>query len=107
MALRNPVAHRGIASGVWVPFKGANKGRRYVWTITEHERRPALQIVEKDGILKQDSPWPCRFTHRLHIHLRALALDIREAAIRYADRVAVDRALQLNFEKCMVEYYPR
>ena len=107
-ALRHPIAHRGIASGVWVDRnQGPNHGRRMVWKISAGTNRPASQIVPETGVVKRDSPWPCAFSHRVHIHLRALYLEIREAANLYVQRVVADLNLQRNFVTCMGQLYPR
>lgn len=107
-ALRHPVAHRGTASGVWVDRSvGPGQGRRFVWKIAADSRRPSCQIIAESGSVKRDSPWPCAFTHRMHIHLKALSIEIRNAAYLYADRVLADVQLQQNFEACMRQLYPR
>jgi hypothetical protein len=42
-AFRHPVAHRGIASGVWVePHHGAGRRRRLTWTVTADDKQPSL-----------------------------------------------------------------
>jgi len=106
-AFRHPVAHRGIASGVWVDANdGPNQGRRVVWRISAAASRPACQILPESGVVKRDSPWPCAFSHRVHIHLRALASDIREAADLYTKRIPGDLTLQRQFERCMRQLYP-
>ena len=49
-ALRHPVAHRGIASGVWVDRNaGPGQGRRVVWKISAGSTRPACQIVAEEA----------------------------------------------------------
>jgi len=84
-AFRNSVAHRGIASGIWRDQKpGPGHGRRITWKVFADARRPSIRIVAEAGTLKNDPPWPCKYSHRVHIHLKSLALDIREAATRYA-----------------------
>src|SRR5689334_13037380 len=45
---RNSVAHRGIASGIWVDRnRGAGMGRRITWKVSADARRPACEVVEK------------------------------------------------------------
>lgn len=106
-ALRHPVAHRGIASGVWVDRnQGPGHGRRVVWNISAGSIRPACQIVPEEGLVKRDSPWPCAFTHRVHIHLRSLSIEIRDAAALYAQQVLENLPLQRKFEACMRQLYP-
>jgi hypothetical protein len=105
-ALRHPVAHRGIASGVWVDRHNGFEGRRVVWRISAGSKRPACQLLPEVGIVKHDSPWPCSYSHRVHINLKALALDIRDAAHTYAQRVRGDGPLQRNFEAAMRQLYP-
>jgi hypothetical protein len=104
---RHPIAHRGIASGVWVDRnRGATAGRRLTWNVSADARRPACEVVSEVGRLMMDPPWPCPYTHRGHIHLRALWVDIRRAAARYSKDVASDQQLQANFEACMRQLYP-
>jgi hypothetical protein len=105
---RHPVAHRGIASGVWIDQRpGPTYGSRLTWKVLANSSRPACRVVAETGFLEKDPPWRCRYTHRLHIHLRRLAIDIRDGAIRYARAVSVDRQLQTNFTRCMEQLYPR
>lgn len=107
-AFRNSVAHRGIASGIWRDQKpGPNYGRRITWKVLADARRPAIRIVAEDGTLKNDPPWPCSYTHRVHIHLKSMAVDIREAATRYANDVSTSTALQSCFTSCMRALYPQ
>lgn len=106
-AFRHPVAHRGIATGVWVDRnQGPGNGRRLTWRILADAKRPACQVVPEAGELNRDPPWPCAYTHRVHIHLRALWVDIRKAALSYSDDVAEDELLQGKFGVCMEQLYP-
>lgn len=106
-ALRHPVAHRGIATGIWVDRAEAGQERRFVWKISASAKRPACQILAEAGSVKRDSPWSCAFTHRVHIHLKALGHDIRDAMNLYGERVLSDPTLQRQFEACMRQLYPR
>jgi hypothetical protein len=107
-AFRNSVAHRGIATGIWRDQKpGPTHGRRITWKIFADARRPSIRIVSEDGVLTKDPPWPCKYTHRVHIHLKSMAVDIRDAATRYAADVLSDRALQDKFVSCMRSIYPQ
>ena len=106
-AFRNTVAHQGIASGVWVdPNRGVGEGRRITWRLTADARYPGCDVVPEVRELTRDPPWPCSYTHRVHIHLKRLSIDIREAARRYRDRVARDPDLQASFLACMRQLYP-
>lgn len=108
-AFRHPVAHRGIASGVWVDLNPANGDRRVTWKLGTQSQRPALALTAEKGFLKKDSPWPCRFTHRMHIHLGRLRRDVRESALKsggLCDVVAAEPAVLKNFEKVMKHLYP-
>jgi hypothetical protein len=106
-AFRHPVAHRGIASGVWVDRNYRHgQGRRLTWKVLADAKRPACQVVAESGQLRRDPPWPCSYTHRVHIHLRAFQVDIRDAAKSYADALATNGSLLLNFESCMRQLYP-
>jgi hypothetical protein len=107
-AFRNSVAHRGIASGIWRDRKpGPGLGRRITWKVLANATRPSIRVVAEDGMLKNDPPWPCKYTHRVHIHLKAMAIDIREAATSYANDVARDHGLQTRFVACMRTLYPQ
>lgn len=107
-AFRNSVAHRGIASGIWRDQKpGPGHGRRITWKVLADARRPAIRIVAEEGALKNDPPWPCGYTHRVHIHLKSMVKDIREAATRYAGDVANTPRLQQRFISCMRTLYPQ
>lgn len=104
---RNSVAHRGIASGVWIDRKpGPGHGRRLTWKVCADTLRPSVRVVAEEKQLLNDSPWPCSYTHRVHIHLKSLAVDIRKGAQRYADDVTKNVTLQNNFFACMRNLYP-
>ncbi len=106
-AFRHPVAHRGIASGVWVDrHPGAGTGRRLTWKVLADAKRPACKVVAEVGQLRRDPPWPCPYTHRVHIHLRRLWIDIRNAANLYSKEIGKAPRLQANFEACMRQLYP-
>ncbi len=107
-AFRNSIAHRGIASGVWVDRKPGNgHGRRFTWRVLADSRRPAITFVDEKKTLVKDPPWPCQYTHRAHIHLRSLLVDIRDGAINYAKDVREIQKLNRNFLACMQELYPQ
>ena len=103
---RNPIAHRGIASGIWVDHNnGAGKGRRITWQVSADAKRPACEVISRKGRLIRDSPWPCSYTHRGHIHLRSMWVDIRDAAMSYSDDITDPKLLE-RFESCMKRLYP-
>jgi len=104
---RHPVAHRGIASGVWIDrHPGSGLGRRLTWKLLADSRRPACRVVAENGRLENDPPWPCAYTHRVHIHLKRLERDIRSGARRYSRELAASPQLQANFMACMKQVYP-
>jgi len=106
-AFRHPVAHRGIASGVWVDRNhGAGKGRRLTWKVSADAKHPACEIVAEKGQLRKDPPWQCPYTHRVHIHLRGMWIDVRNAANLYCEKVTTNQKLQTNFVACMKQLYP-
>lgn len=106
-AFRNSIAHRGIASGVWIDRKtGDGHGRRFTWKVLADSRRPAISFVEEQKALVGDPPWPCPYSHRAHIHLRSLSVDIRRGAFAYAKDVRADAKLAKKFFECMKELYP-
>ena len=106
-ALRHPVAHRGIATGVWVDrAQQAQSQRRIVWQVNAGARKPACQLREEQGKLTRDPPWPTPYSHRMHIYLRQLASDIRKAGKAYSTDIGDDATLVRNFESCMRQLYP-
>ena len=106
-ALRHPVAHRGIASGIWVDrTRGAHNGRRLVWKITADARKPACEVLPEPGELTRDPPWPTPYSHRVHVHLRRLWIDLRDAAARYSEDIPSHPKLLANFDACMRQLYP-
>ena len=106
-AFRNAIAHRGIATGVWVDHHPATRGRRLTWKVHASATRPPLDVVASKGVLKIDPPWPCRFTHRVHIRLGRLWRDIRDSADRYIGDLDASQELQDHFFECMEQLYPR
>lgn len=106
-AFRHPIAHRGISSGVWIDRNpGPGRERRLTWKVLANGRRPSVRILAENGQLETDPPWPCLYTHQVHIHLRTLKVDIRNGARLYAKRVGKDPELQDRFAACMRQLYP-
>lgn len=105
-AFRNAIAHRGIASGVWIDRHPGMQARRLTWKVMADTARPALEVLANPGEIKFDSPWLCPYTHRVHIHLGRLWRDIRDSVDGYVDEIATSQALQDNFIKCMKRLYP-
>ena len=104
---RNSIAHRGIATGVWIDRKpGPGHGRRLTWQVSADARRPSVNVVAEAGKLKRDPPWPCTYTHRVHIHLKSLIADIRGGALAYAEDAASNPLLRERFYACMRNLYP-
>jgi hypothetical protein len=104
---RHPVAHRGIASGVWTDQdQGPGNGRRFTWRVLADAKHPSVDIRIERGVLRKDSPWLCQYTHRVHIHLKGLSVDIRNAAKKYRDDLACSPELQAKFRNCMEQLYP-
>jgi hypothetical protein len=107
-AFRHSVAHRGIATGIWVDrHPNGLPARRITWKLYEDADRPACHLASEVGELTKDPPWPCPHTHRMHIHLGALAEDLCAAATAYANDLANDPILQGNFVRAMHALYPR
>lgn len=104
-AFRHSVAHRGIATGIWIDRSTAPRAR-VTWRVLADARRPACRLVAEAGVLKSDPPWPCPYTHRMHIHLRALRTDLRKGVLSYAGAIGTEPHLQRNFETCMRQLYP-
>lgn len=105
-AFRNSVAHRGIATGVWIDRKPGSD-RRFTWKVLAGSARPAINFVAEENALLKDPPWQCPYTHRAHIHLRSLSVDIRKGAAKYASEVRTDQKLTKKFRLCMKELYPQ
>jgi hypothetical protein len=104
-AFRHSVAHRGIATGIWVD-RTKSPHNRITWKLLANSRRPACTLVEENGTLIKDPPWPCNYTHRMHIHLKSLELDLASAVSSYTAAIAKEPALQANFSACMRQLYP-
>ena len=105
-AFRNPVAHLGIANGVWIDQSGGSE-RRLTWALHASTRFPVCEIVEERGNLVEQPPWPCRHTHRVQIRLGRFAIDLRHAAEHYAKALPSDPRLLGSFFKAMDRIYPR
>jgi hypothetical protein len=105
-AFRHSVAHRGIASGVWVERVQGKAPRRVTWKVHANSAKPSCHLKVESGELKRDSPWRCNYTHRMHIHLKRLQVDLRAAAKKYRDAVRTDAHLQDQFRSCMKQLYP-
>ncbi|MES9862274.1 MAG: hypothetical protein ABW157_09965 [Candidatus Thiodiazotropha sp. LLP2] len=105
-AFRNSVAHQGIATGIWIDRNPQYLGRRITWRVLANSSRPAINIIQEEGIIKYDPPWHCKYSHRVHIHLKSLGFDIRNAAREYANDVSVSEELQKKFFKLMRQLYP-
>jgi hypothetical protein len=105
---RHSVAHRGIATGIWLDrHPTGTPVRRITWKLSEDADRPSCRLVEDIGKLTKDPPWPCPHTHRMHIHLAALSEDLCAGAKKYAADLAKDAPLLGDFERAMRTLYPR
>ncbi len=61
-------------------------------------------------MLTKDPPWPCNFTHRVHIHLDRLWRDVRDSVIAaggYLEALSANPQVLRNFERAMEDLYPR
>lgn len=105
-AFRHSVAHRGIASGVWIEKVQGRTPRRVTWRVHANSRQPACKLLAEMGELKRDPPWKTRYSHRMHIHLRRLQIDLRSGVEKYREAVRANAVLQRNFEACMKQLYP-
>ena len=106
-ALRNPTAHHGIAGGVF-----ANPQRKITWKIYADYHHPAifLEKLPSGTTVRNDSPWDCPCTHRLHVRLGRLSNDIISSVVDsggYLDALRNSKAIRGNFEKCMAKIYPQ
>lgn len=104
-AFRHSVAHRGIATGIWVDRK-MTPHNRVTWKLLADSRRPACALVAESGTLVTEPPWPCKYTHRMHVHLKGLELDLAGALPGYASAIATEPKLLANFCSCMRQLYP-
>jgi len=105
-AFRHSVAHRGISTGIWID-RSKLPHWRVTWKISADIHRPSCKLVPELGELRKDPPWPCRYTHRMHISLGALKADIVQGAATYATALDNDKELQDRFMACMRQLYPR
>lgn len=107
-SLRNALAHHSTAGGLWIDRK--THSRRITWKICANTGRPGLAINVEAGVLRNNSPYDCRHTHRLTVRLGRLWRDIRDSVIRsngYRDALLSDPLLMQNFEKCLAKIYPK
>lgn len=106
-AFRNSVAHRGIATGIWADRSdNGRETRRITWKLLEVGGTPSCQLVKEAGVLEKDPPWPCPYTHRMHIYLRSFADDLAGGATRLANNLLTDGPAQKKFEAAMRTLYP-
>jgi hypothetical protein len=107
-AFRHSIAHRGIASGIWLDPHNNALGRRTTWEISESNVAPAINVVARPGgKLVSDPPWETPYTHRVYIHVGRLAEDIVDAASRYVVDLIASEPMLVKFYQCMEELYPR
>jgi hypothetical protein len=107
-AFRNSVAHRGIASGVWIDQKpGLTYKRRLTWKVSVESSKPSICVIEENSKLVQDPPWSCTYTHRVHIYLASLIDEIKAGAVQFANDLEVNPELHKNFYSCMEKLYPK
>ena len=106
-ALRNTVNHRGIGNAVWIDPHAASKGRRLTWNIKASARRPAISVETASGVIKKSSPWPCCYSHRVHIELGRLWRDIARSVTPYLFALQNEPVLSARFMTCMKELYPK
>jgi hypothetical protein len=106
-AFRHSVAHRGIASGVWLEKVQGRAPRRVTWRVHADSRQPACKLVAERGQLERDPPWNTLYTHRMHIHLKRLQVDLRAGVVKYREAMRNDVRLQEKFGACMNQLYPR
>jgi len=108
--LRHAAAHLSTLSGVRIPRQGAFKGKRITWKIYADARYPAIRLDEETGVLREQPPWNCHYDARLHVRLNRLRCDIRESIVGqggYLEHLQSDAALIRNFERCMLQMYPK
>ena len=104
-AFRHSVNHRGIADGVWLD-RSSNPQRRITWNLYARSSRPSFTLVEDPGELRNDPPWVCPYTHRAHISLRSLKVDLTRGARRYAADIPQNQELLQAFKRFVVQIYP-
>jgi len=105
-ALRNTINHRGIANAVWVDPHHGHNGRRLTWFINAGRGKVAIEIRKAPGVVLETSPWPCPYTHRVHVWLSTLRRDIVRAGKVYADAIPHSSELERRFMKCMQGVFP-
>lgn len=105
---RNPIAHRGIPSGVIIDHKD-NEKRRITWKIYVRPEKSAISIQKKKGILQRDPPWDVPFNYRGIISIGRLWRDLIESVegeSGFIDCLKKDNIRLNNFFKIMKKLYP-
>ena len=110
LALRNATAHHSSAGGVWAENDKVKNGRRVTWTIYADYNHPALALKAESCVLRNDSPYDCPYTHRMHVRLGRLWRDIRDSVFEsngYLNALRSDPLLMQEFANCMEHIYPK
>jgi hypothetical protein len=84
--------------------------RRITWQVNASNKHPAVDIQPRQGILRNEPPWPVHYTHKCVISLHRLKIDIPRSATStsgYLARLKIDWQAQKNFAKCMSQFYEK
>lgn len=106
---RNPIAHRGIPSGI-VKDQKDNVIRRITWKIYVRPEAKAINIKKEKGVLKRDPPWEVSYSHRGIVSIGRLWRDLVysvEGNQGFIDCLKVDMKRLDNFYKIMRILYPK
>lgn len=109
-ALRNPIAHHGVAAGLFEETSKASRRRRITWMLTANARRPALELIKKTGVLEKDPPENRTYTHRLCVRLGRFWRDIYDSVDMpkgYREAVMSDPVVLAKFHRCIDQIFPR
>lgn len=108
-ALRNPIAHHGVASGLHEETSQQSQRRRITWMITADTQNPALKLLAKSGTLKNDPPKDRQYSHRMCVRLGRLWRDIYDSVDMpkgYRGAVLSDPAQLKKFHRCIDQIFP-
>ena len=109
-ALRNPIAHHGVAAGLHEETSHQSQFRRITWMLTADTRQPALKLLAKSGTLKNDPLTDRQYSHRMCVRLGRLWRDIYDSVDMpkgYRAAVLSDPTLLRKFHRCIDQIFPR
>jgi hypothetical protein len=116
-AFRNKIAHITQPYGVFDTHSVRENHilknmpeRRITWKVNAANRYPPIDIISENGKLTKSPPWPVSYSHRCIVSIHRLKVDIPKSALKsggYLEHVSNDPDAQINFLKCMRDYFPQ